>query len=96
MQVKPGSRLLALVDDHTWLGRQCGMLQPPNNLLLSVGHFMTGCCKNALQLNEEHWLWYIRHEIEMSHCNGNRFDAQFSCVPANRKQAGAANYRLGE
>jgi hypothetical protein len=51
-------------------------------------------CSTAL--NEEHWLWYIRHEIEMSHCNGNRFDAQFSCVPANRKQAGAANYRLGE
>src|SRR5271163_2307229 len=31
-------------------------------------------CSTAL--NKEHWLWYIRHEIEMSHCNGNRFDAQ--------------------
>jgi hypothetical protein len=48
-----------------------------NNLLLSVGHFMTGWVKNALQfLNEEHWLGYIRHEIKMNHCNGNRFDAQ--------------------
>jgi hypothetical protein len=22
------------------------------------------------------WLWCIKHEIEMSHCNGNGFDAQ--------------------
>ena len=25
---------------------------------------------------KEHWLWCIKHEIEMSHCNGNGFDAQ--------------------
>jgi len=31
-------------------------------------------CSTAL--NEEHWPWYIRHEIKMSHRNGNRFDAQ--------------------
>jgi hypothetical protein len=53
---------------------------------------MTGWVKNALQfLNEECCLWYIRRDIEMHYCNGNRFDSVF-CGPANRKQALKANY----